>query len=421
MRQLIAVIVLSIVLGKAPLQAQTTIEWWQFWTDPGIKPTMTAMVEEFERLNPDIQVNLTDLTWANGHEKIVLAFASGSAPDVVELGSDWIAQLADAGQLYDLSAHADSLRLKFQGWSMATYQDQVWAQPWILGTRVLFYNKELGRRAGLDADFAPVSWAELKGAAKMITDLGPDIYGWGSNTAEKHRLYKKFMPFLWSVRGRMLSEDGRYCVISSQQAVKALEFYKSLHDSSGYVANQRGIEDAFLDGKVGYVLSGDWLLKRLELEKRSIDFGTSTMPGPGLAFGSGRPMVAGFRSETYPGKSFMGGEYLAVSAASQYPEAALKLIAFVTSPENQIKFCKANRSANPSSRAAQADEYFQSNPHLQTFVMQLHLSTHPPVDPDWVYMEAELEQAVEKILFEAAPPAETLRQLQKTITELRRK
>ena len=421
MKHLIAVITLSVLLGGSAIQAQTTIEWWQFWTDPSIKPTMSAMVEEFERQNPGIQVNVTDLTWANGHEKIVLAFASGSAPDVVELGSDWIAQLADAGKLYDLTPHADSLRLKYQGWSMATYQDKVWAQPWILGTRVLYFNRDLIRRAGLDSDFIPLSWNELREAAEKIQALGPDIYGWGSNTAEKHRLYKKFMPFFWSARGRILSEDGRYCVVSSQQAVNALEYYKHLHDSCGYVANQRGIEDAFLDGKIGFILSGDWLLKRIELEKRSIDFGTSTMPGPSLTFGTGRKVAAGFRSETYPGKSFMGGEYLAISSASEHPDAALKLVSFITSDENQIKFCKANRSANPSSLTAQTDEYFQDNPNLRTFVMQLHLSTHPPVDPNWVYMETELEQAVEKVLFENAPPGETLRQLQKTITELRKK
>jgi hypothetical protein len=67
------------------------------------------------------------------------------------------------------------------------------------------------------------------------------------------------------------------------------------------------------------------------------------------------------------------------------------------------------------------DDYFQKNVHLQTFVKQLHLSTHPPVDPNWVYMEAELENAVEQVLFNGAPPGETMRQLQKTITKLRAK
>ena len=62
---------------------KTTIEWWQFWTDPAIKPTIDSIVAEFEQANPDIDVQLTDLTWANGHEKIVIAFASGTGPDLV--------------------------------------------------------------------------------------------------------------------------------------------------------------------------------------------------------------------------------------------------------------------------------------------------------------------------------------------------
>ncbi len=138
--------------------AQTTIEWWQFWTDPSIKPTINSSVEEFERQNPDIKVKLTDLTWANGHEKIVISLASGTGPDVVELGSDWIAQFAEAGQLLDLTDHVSGSRLDFQGWSMATCNDRVYAKPWILGTRVVYYNRELFKRAGFDGDFVTVGW-----------------------------------------------------------------------------------------------------------------------------------------------------------------------------------------------------------------------------------------------------------------------
>lgn len=409
----------GVILLAGSLTAQTTIDWWQFWTDPNIKPTIEAIVAEFEAAHPDIEVNLTDLTWANGHEKIAIAYASGTQPDVIELGSDWIAQFADAGQLADITDHVAGQKLNFQGWSMATYNSQVFGQPWILGTRVLFFNKRLLRRAGYAEDFVPVSWIDFRDAVQAVNKLGPDIYGWGSNTAEKHRLYKKVMPFLWSAKGRILTDDGRYCVISSQQNVEALKYYKQLHECCGYVANQRGIEDAFLDGKIGMIISGDWLLKRIETENRKIEFGTSVIPGPDPTFGTGRNITASGKTDIYPGVSFMGGEFLAVSAASKHREAALALIDFVTSPENQIRFCKANRSANPSSRRAQEDEYFQSNPHLQTFVKQLNLAHHPPLDPNWVYIEAEIEAAVERVLFEGALPAETLRQLQHKITELR--
>ena len=417
---IIRFLVVFLLLATAG-SAQTTLEWWQFWTDPEIRPTIAAMVTEFERQNPDVKVNLTDLTWANGHEKIAIAFASNAAPDVVELGSDWIAQFASAGRLADLTEHVAGQNVRYQGWSMATYNEKVYAKPWILGTRVVFFNRDLLKRAGFPDDYSPLSWSELEQAIKAVSKLGSGVYGWGSNTAEKHRLYKKFMPFFWSAGGHVFSDDNRFCVVSSQRAVEALKFYKKLHDCCGYVADQRGIEDAFLDGKIGFIISGDWLLKRIELERRRINLGTVVIPGPDPNFFMGGSVLPSVRTAAYPGKSFMGGEFLAVNAASANQAAAVKLIDFITSPENQLRFCKANRSANPSSRETQQDKYFQSNPHLQNFVIQMNFSTHPPVDPNWVYMEAEIEAAVERVLFENAPPAETLRQLQKTLTELHKR
>ncbi len=392
------------------VQAETTLDWWQLWTDPSIKPTIEAMVEEFEQANPDIKVNLTDLTWSNGHEKIAIAFASGSGPDVVELGSDWIAQFAVNGHLADLSEHIAADSADYQGWGMATYRDRVYAKPWILGTRVLYVNRDLLKQAGFEEEFLPFSVGDLFDAATAINNLDRNTYGWGSNTAEKHRLYKKFLPFFWSNDAQVFTDDGKYCVVSSMQAINALDFYKQLHDSCGYVSNQRGIEDAFLDGKIGFILSGDWLLKRIELENRHINFNTTIMPG-----------VPNSRNSASVGKSFLGGEFLAVNSASDHQDAARTLVDFITSPENQVRFCKANRSANPSSKMAQKDAYFAANNHLQTFISQIRFAAHPPVDPDWVHIETEIEKAVENVVFGNTGSATALRKAQINIAKMKAK
>jgi multiple sugar transport system substrate-binding protein len=393
-----------IVLAGAAVAAQTTIEWWQFWTDPEIKPTIAAMVDDFEKANPDIKVTLSDLTWADGHAKIAMALASGTGPDVLELGSDWIAQFAAAGRLADLTEEMTPEKAQFQGWGLANYSDHIYAKPWILGTRVLFCNRALLIQAGYPADFVPITLDQLWEAALKIRKLGKNVYGWGSNTPEKHRLYKKFLPFFWTAGAQLFSDDGKYCVLASDKAIGALRFYKMLNDSCGYVADQRGIEDAFLDGKVGFVMSGDWLLKRIQVEKRDIDFFTTLFPG-----------------SAFPGKSFLGGEFLAVSAASPRKEAALKLIDFITSPENQVRFCKANRSANPSSIAAQQDAFFAADPNLQTFIKQIFSAKYPPVDPDWVYIEEAIEGAVEDALFGSKQVAQPLYDAEKKIDRLKRK
>lgn len=403
-KKISSVIVITLAAWLIPLSgaAETEITWWQFWTDPAIKPTIESIVEEFEAQNPDIDIKMTDLTWANGHEKIVVAFASNTAPDILELGSDWIAQFAANDRLADLSERIEDDSADFQGWSMATYGGNVYAKPWILGTRVLFMNRDLLKRAGYEPEWVPATITEMFVAARAIDSLGADIYGWGSNTAEKHRLYKKFMPFFWSYKAQLFTDDGEYSVVSSVNAVASLMMYQNFH-KVGYVANQRSIEDAFLDGKVGMILSGDWLLKRIELEKRPINFATSLFPGPG-----------------FPGYSFLGGEFLAINADSENKDAAMKFIDFLTSPENQIRFCKANRTANPSSITAQQDPYFQDNPHLETFIKQIAMAKHPPVDPDWVQMEDIIEQAVEDALFGQGLAGEALLEAQHRITELKR-
>ena len=81
---------------------KTTVTWWQFWTDPRATPVIRELVTTFEAQHPAIDIEVVDLTWAEGHQKIVVAFATGSAPDVLELG-DGIRQMSLSGGSYRAS------------------------------------------------------------------------------------------------------------------------------------------------------------------------------------------------------------------------------------------------------------------------------------------------------------------------------
>jgi multiple sugar transport system substrate-binding protein len=378
-----------------------TLEWWQFWTDPSIRPTIEKMVAEYEARNPGVKINVTDLTWANGHEKIVVAFSSGTAPDIIELGSDWIPEFSSSGQLADITDQVLEDTAGYYTWSPAVYENRIYAFPWILGTRVLFINRSLMKQAGFAEDFAPINWPQLREVCYKIDSLGEDMYGFGSNAAEKHRLYKKFLPFFWANDGRLFTEDGKYCLIAGDKAYKALKFYKELSDSCSMIDTQRRLEDAFLTGQVGVILSGEWLLKRIKNEKPQIDYITTLMPGP-----------------KFPGKSFAGGEYLAVSAVSKHKPEALQFIKFITGSDNQVLFCRANFSANPSSKKATGDEFFTGDVNLQTFIKQMNMSQSSPAVPQWVYIEDIIESTLEDVLFNDAPMAESLYEAKLKIEEL---
>ncbi len=380
---------------------EITLEWWQFWTDPAIKPTIEKIAADFESANPGIKVNITDLTWANGREKIVLAFSSGTAPDIVELGSDWVPQFSSADQLAAIGKSVGADTSQYFGWSPGIYENEIYAFPWILGTRVLYINRSLLIQAGYDQNFVPFNWEQLTECCYKIDSIGKDIHGFGSNAAEKHRLYKKFLPFFWSSGAKILSDDGSFSTIASDKAYEALKFYKELSDSVGLIDTQRRLEDAFLDGSVGVIISGDWLLKRICNGGHDIDFITTIIPGP-----------------KYPGRSFVGGEYLAVSKQSQHKAEALKFIRYLTNRENQLLFCKENFSANPSHKKAAADSFFTGDVNLQVFYKQLNLSRMPKIDEHWPEIEEIIEITLEDVLFNDAPMAEALYQAKLDIEKL---
>ncbi len=396
---LVSLLILSCGGDKAQ---KIKISWWNFWTDANIKPVVEQIVADFERQHSDVDVELVDLTWADGHDKIAIAFSSGSGPDVVELGSDWIPEFSSTAHLMDITDIIDNDRDRYLMWDPAVYQDRVYAFPWILGTRILFANKDLLSQAGTDPEFSPKTWDDLYSASKTINDQGDDVFGFGSNSAERHRLYKKFLPFLWSNGGSILSDDGKSCRLDSPEALEALQYYLKLCET-GLTDTQRRLEDAFLDGKIGFVISGDWLLKRIDREKPGFNFSTHLIPVP---------------HEGYHSISFAGGEYLAVNAQSPHKELALELIKHICSPENQILFCLKNRTANPSSIAAASDTAFLAQPHFDTFIMQLETSRMSPAHPRWVYIEGKLEKAVESALYKAKTPQQALIDAKNDIDEL---
>ena len=74
------------------------IRFWHFWSEPGQKKALEALVREFEQTR-NVTVELTELSWNDGKMKLQAAFNSGAPPDVIELGSDWVAQFSSSGVL----------------------------------------------------------------------------------------------------------------------------------------------------------------------------------------------------------------------------------------------------------------------------------------------------------------------------------
>jgi multiple sugar transport system substrate-binding protein len=380
-----------------------TLSWWQFWTNPEVKPTILELIKRFEKENPNTRVNLTDLTWSDGHEKIVVAFGSNTAPDVLELGSDWLPEFSYQNVLLDVTFEAEKIKKEFLMWEPATIEEKIFGFPWILDTRVLFYNKDLMKKAGLDPDKPPTGWNELLDYCKAVNRLKPLAYGFGVNSAERHRLYKKFLPFFWANGGKILSDDQEKSEINSSEGKEALEFYKKL-TQNGMIDTQAMLDEAFKHNKIGFVISGGWLLNDLRKNYPQLNFGICLMPKPE----SGRGSPA----------SFAGGEFLVINKKTKNSKEALELMKFLIQKDNCLKVCQAIGSGFPSARGAELDPYYRNNRDLSTFQEQLKYAISPPPHPKWVYIEEIIEKAVEEVMYDKKSPQEALDQAKSEIDKL---
>lgn len=391
--RLLLLVVIGLMAAGCSRQAggPQRLTWWQFWTSPDVRPVVAGMAADFEA-KAAAKVQLGDLTWSDGHEKIAIGLAGGSGPDVVELGSDWVAEFAAGGRLLDLNPYLGGLRDSLMMWEPAEFKGGVYAVPWMLGTRVLFCNQTLLTQAGYARDFVPTNWGELLDAARKVDALGDDIFGFASNSAERHRLYKKFLPFFWSAGGEVFGADQVSTQFSSAAGQRSLEFYLQL-SAAGLIETQARLEEYFVAGKVGFVISGEWLVRRLRQDRPAIEWGVTPMPAD---------------SVTGVGVSFVGGEYLVVNKQSAQPELAVALLRHLTLPPNDAKFAAATGSFTPVNRHSPLPLDSTQAPIAAVFQQQLRSSRATPVHPDWVAIEEILERGLEQALFKKLSAAEAL-------------
>jgi multiple sugar transport system substrate-binding protein len=375
------------------------LTFWQFWPSDIIVP----IIAEFEKANPGIKVEMQQLTWQNGFEKIVAAVSSGTQPDLCELGSTWVPRFAADGVLTDITEHVKDLEDDYLFWESCTLEGRVYGVPWVAGTRVLFYNKELFRRAGLDPDSPPTTWEELIHCAQKVHSLGRDVYGFGMNAGERYILYKKFMPFAWGNGGRILSEDLKRSVFSSRENLDALRFYCSLKDFS-LTEKQDVLDMAFKQGRLGAQISGGWNLRTIPADAPDLQFGVALVPRPAAA--------SGFHA------SFAGSEILVTFVKSRHKEEALRLARFLISRENVISLCRSAKSVQPALKGSENDPYYVSRLLERTFVLQLGTAVPPPPHPRWVEIEEAINAAIEEAIYELKSPEDALKDAHEKIDEI---
>ena len=380
MRRVVALAAVALLISSGCAKSSNNvIVFWQFSPIAAIQPVL----ERFEAQHPGVKVQVEQLTWQSGREKIVAAIAAGRPPDLCELGSTFLPGLVADSTLIDLTDRVGDLRAELVGWNVSSYKGRVYGIPWMLGTRALFVNDYLVTQAKMDAGAPILTWGELRAKVQAISERCPGARGFGMNAGEREILFKKFMPFAWGNGGDILDSTMTKSVMGSPQNIEALQFYLSLKPYS-LLDRQEMHEQAFIKGRLGVVISGPWLIRKLAQEAPKLVYSVQLMPKPARDKGTHA--------------SFAGAEVLGIFRGSKKKDAALELARFLVKPENTMPVYIATGNAFPAAVSVGTDPYFDRYPQDARFLDQLKTAVGPPLHPKWVQIEeivnGELEEAI---------------------------
>ncbi len=208
-------------------------------TDPQSRGNR-AIVDAFERLHPDIELQNAQGLQIGGPQaeaSMMLAFAGGTAPDVVYVNFRTSAQYIQQGFIIPLDAYVQRepdtvarLNPVVRKVLHDVGHGHIYSLPWAQYVLALYYRKDLFQAAGLDPDKPPQDWDEFYTDAQRMTDQPKGIWGFEFKTGPEASAVW-WVDFLWQAGGEVIQRNpqGRWeAAFNSPAGVTALNFYKKL-------------------------------------------------------------------------------------------------------------------------------------------------------------------------------------------------
>jgi multiple sugar transport system substrate-binding protein len=180
----------------------------QFWARAVSSVLAKKLVDEFNASHKNLKVVLT-LTQPNqAVTKLGTAIRAGTQPDVIGLNDINMPVFTREGAFMDLTSqisklpYARSLSPGHMG--LATYQGKEYGVPFWADLSLLWYNKTLFTRAGLNPNNPPTTFAQILSDAQKINALGHGINGFTFAGDCQGCLGFTVQPDVWAANSKLI-------------------------------------------------------------------------------------------------------------------------------------------------------------------------------------------------------------------------
>ncbi len=185
-------------------------------------------IDEFEKENPDIKIEMTVESWDTVFEKWTQMIESGNTADIGYESPGTIIGYAAQGVTIPVTDVVNKLggdAAFSPSMQYMKYNGDWYGVPNCDACKVLIYRKDILKAAGFD--HPPATWDELLQMAQACTNPDKDVYGLGMYLIDMFYSAHDPAAFMKAAGGKMLDANGKV-VFDSPENLKALEFLNDL-------------------------------------------------------------------------------------------------------------------------------------------------------------------------------------------------
>ncbi|MGI3780042.1 MAG: ABC transporter substrate-binding protein [Janthinobacterium lividum] len=348
-----------------------------------------AMVGAWNSAHPDQVITGQEIPAGKSSEEVIgAAITAGTAPCLVfNTAPSAVGQFQRQGGLVDLATFPDGasyitdrsgdLAKQYQSPEGGYYQ-----MPWKSNPVMIFYNKDLFKKAGLDPDSPQLAtYDQFLAAARKIKSSGAAKYAINpAPTSEFYQSQFDFMP-LYSAEsgGKSIVQDGK-ATFNDPAGLAVANFWKTIY-AEGLAGKETVQGDAFASKTAAMAIVGPWAIA---VYKGKVNWGAVPVPtSTGMPIGDVH--------------TFSDAKNVGLYSACKNQGTAWDVLKFATSPEqDSALLTQTGQMPLRKDVSTTYADYFAKNPAYKEFGDLASRTVEVPAGPHTVEILQTLRDAYTK-------------------------
>jgi multiple sugar transport system substrate-binding protein len=237
------------------------------WAGADESKELQAVIDKVNAEATDFQI-VHQAIPSDYYTKVQTMIAGNTAPDLMWLSQEFVANYADNGAIMDITDQvaklSDMPAAKLDDYypsslAVAKYNDKLYGLPWIAQPVVLYYNPDLFQKAGVNPPDDSWTWDTFKDAAKKLTlkDASGTVTQYGTSFSG----WPPIQMFIWQAGGEVITPDLKSSPIDSPEAIQGEQFYADIIYNPEFavpedVIKEQGFGEMAKAGKVAMFFGG---------------------------------------------------------------------------------------------------------------------------------------------------------------------